>query len=71
MATLTEALVLDFKEHVVWKEMLERVELQMMKAHNLALDEQDAFECGRYRAFEMMTSLPARLIEEISNEPNK
>jgi hypothetical protein len=62
---LTPGLIADFREHIVWKTILQRIQGPMSAAHNRAIDAADLRAGGEYRAYEMVSGLPAQLLREV------
>lgn len=62
---LTGSQIRDFQSHVVWQELLLRIEKAKQAALDRAIDDSDARMAGYFRALEMVEGLPDTLLQEI------
>lgn len=69
MAELTPNLIRDFKEHAVWKEILNRTRTEHSRSFVDAIDHSNERAAGKYRAFETVFTLPDKLLTELERQP--
>ena len=62
---LTGSQIRDFQAHVVWQELLLRIENAKKAALDKAIDESDSRMAGYYRGLEMVQFLPETLLQEV------
>ena len=65
---LSPQVIRAFKENLVWDEIWKRMKPQLDAAMDLAIDESNQFEAGRYRALQTIRNLPDQLLQEIDDE---